>query len=275
MQGPPNNRSGDFFMRARTLIAAAVALLGGSSFAAPSPTPVAPQSGYLKPGTYDAIKVLPPAPPPGSPQAEADRKIFLATRVLKDTPRWSLAQNDVDEKAILTDFSCALGFTPSMKTTPRMAGLLLRLRFDIGAAVNPPKDLYKRPRPYLVDEGPICVDKTDGLAKSPDYPSGHSTWGYAIGLALAQADPEHATAILARARAFGESRLVCGVHNASSVSAGQLNASALMAAVSGTTMFQSDLAGIRQEIAAARAAGPAPDKARCDAEAALVAQPLL
>lgn len=262
-------------MRASLLIAVSALALAGPSVAAPGqPASTAP-AGYLAPGTYDALKVLPAAPLPGSPQAEADRKIFLATRALKDTPRWALAQKDVDEKAILADFDCALGFTPSLTTTPRMAGLLLRLRFDIGAAVNGPKDFYKRPRPYLVDEGPICVDKSEGLAKSPDYPSGHSTWGYAIGLALAQADPEHATAILARARAFGESRLVCGVHNASSVSAGQLNASALMATVSGTPLFQSDLAGIRKEIAAARKAGPAPDKTRCDAETALVAQPLL
>lgn len=261
-------------MRVVPLAAVAVLLSASAALAQPNPVPAAPQQGYLPAGTLDTIKIVPPAPQPGSPQAEADRKIFLATRALKDTPRWALAINDVDERAILADMRCALGFTPSLTRTPRIAGLLLRLRFDVGAAVNGPKDLYKRPRPYLVDEGPICVDKTDGLAKSPDYPSGHSTWGYAVGLALAQADPAHATEILTRARAFGESRVVCGVHNMSSVSAGQLNASALMAAVSGTPLFQSDLTAIRAEIAEARKAGPAPDAAKCAAEAALIGQPL-
>jgi len=262
-------------MRVSLLAATAGLLLSGAAFAQPSPVPAPPPQGYLPAGTLDTLKIIPKAPAPGSPQAEADRKIFLATRALKGSPRWALAINDVDEKAILADFQCALGFTPSLMKTPRMAGLLLRLRFDVGAAVNGPKDFYKRPRPYLVDEGDICVDKSEGLAKSPDYPSGHATWGYAVGLALAQADPQHATEILARARAFGESRVVCGVHNMSSVSAGQLNASALMAAVSGTSQFQSDLAGIRKEIADNRKAGPAPDAARCAAEAALVAEPLL
>lgn len=264
-------------MRAVPFAALAALICAGSAQAQaqPSPVPAQPQQGYLPAGTLDTLKILPPAPKPGSPQAEADRRMFLATRAWKDTPRWALAINDVDEKAILADFQCALGFTPSMTKTPRMVGMLLRLRFDVGAAVNGPKDYYKRPRPYLVDEGPICVDKTDGLAKSPDYPSGHATWGYAVGLALAQADPERATAILARARAFGESRAVCGVHNVSSVQAGQLNASALMAAVSGTGLFQSDLAGIRKEIAANREAGPAPDAAKCAAEAELIARPLL
>ena len=262
-------------MRVAPLAVLAVLSFAGSAMARPDPVPPKPQQGYLPAGTLDTIKVIPAAPPPGSPQAEADRKIFLATRALKDTPRWALAINDVDEKAILADFQCALGFTPSISQTPRMVGLLLRLRFDVGAAVDGPKDLYKRPRPYLVDEGDICVAKSGGLARSPDYPSGHSTWGYAVGLALAQADPEHASEILARGRAFGESRVVCGVHNMSSVAAGQLNASAVMAAVSGTSLFQADLAGIRKEIAKARKAGPAPDAAKCAAEAALIAQPLL
>ena len=261
-------------MRVLSLATVAALLSAGAALAQPGSTPPA-QQGYLPAGTLNTIKVLPPAPQPGSPQAEADRKIFLATRALKGTPRWALAVNDVDEKAILADYQCALGFTPSMQTAPHMVGLLLRLRFDVGAAVDGPKNLYKRPRPYLVDEGDICVDKSEGLAKSPDYPSGHSTWGYAVGMALAEADPEHATEILARARSFGESRVVCGVHNWSSIAAGQLNASAVIAAVSGTTLFQSDLAAIRQEIAASRKAGPAPDAAKCAAEAELIARPLL
>lgn len=261
-------------MRVGTLIVGATLLLTGSGFAPPGPTPPAP-AGYLAPGAYDAIKVLPAAPKPGSPQAEADRQIFLATRALKDTPRWSLATNDDSTTGILQDFSCALGFTPSMSKTPRMVGVMLRLRFDVRAAVDGPKDLYNRPRPYLVDEGPICIDRSEGLAKSPDYPSGHSTWGWAMGMVLAQASPGQATEILARARAFGESRLVCGVHNASSVTAGQVNAAALMAAVNGSSLYRSDIEGLRAEIAAARKAGPAPDKAACAAEAALIAQPLL
>lgn len=261
-------------MRVSTLIIGSALVLSGASFAAPT-TPPPAQAGYLPPGTYDAIKVLAPAPRPGSPVAEADRQVFLASRALKDTPRWSLARSDDSTTGILQDFSCALGFTPSMSTTPKMVGIMLRLRFDIRPAVDGPKDLYKRPRPYLVDEGAICIDRSDGLDKSPDYPSGHSTWGWAIGTVLAQASPDQAAEIMARARAYGESRMVCGVHNASSVTAGQVNGAALMAAVNGSPLFRSDLEALRAEIAAARKAGPAPDRTACAAEAALIAQPLL
>jgi acid phosphatase (class A) len=262
-------------MRFKLALAAGAALMiaGGSLALARQETP-APK-GYLPAGALDTAKVLPPAPADGSAIAEADRRFFLDTRKLKDTPRWALAQNDVDEKAILADYSCALGLTPTQQTTPKLVSLLMKISYDVGAAVNGPKDLYKRKRPYLVDEGPICVDKTAGLAASPDYPSGHSTWGWTVGLILAEASPEQATPVLARARAFGESRLVCGVHNQSSVMAGEMNAASLVAALHRSAAFRSDVDAIRAELAAARAAGPAPDKARCDAEAALVAQPLL
>ena len=47
---------------------------------------------------------------------------------------------------------------------------------DDKEAVDRSKDIYKRKRPFLIDEGPTCVPKTASLAASPDYPSGHATW---------------------------------------------------------------------------------------------------
>ena len=255
-------------MRARLVLAACAAvLIGGAGFAVARED--APK-GYLAAGALDTSKVLAPAPKPGEPRYEADRKTFLASRALKDGPRWKLAQADVDETKILADFGCALGFTPTPETTPKLVALLMKLRYDVRDAVNKPKDLYKRQRPYLIDEGPICVDKTDDLAKSPDYPSGHTTWGWTVGLILAEADPEHATAILVRGRSYGESRVVCGVHNASAIEAGRTNASALVAALHGSKAFRDDLDAVRTEIASARAAAAKP--AQCDVEAALIAK---
>ena len=259
-------------MRAKLALAACAALLiGGAGLAvAREDAPPSAQKGYLAAGALDTSKVLTPAPRPGEARYEADRKTFLASRALKDSPRWTLAQADVDEKKMLADFGCALGFTPTPETTPRLVALLVKLRYDVRDAVNKPKDLYKRQRPYLIDEGPICVDKTADLAASPDYPSGHTTWGWTVGLVLAEADPEHATAILVRGRSFGESRVVCGVHNASAIEAGRTNASALVAALHGSKAFRDDLDAVRAEIAAARAKAAKP--AQCDVEAALVAQ---
>ncbi|MBV8593298.1 MAG: phosphatase PAP2 family protein [Caulobacteraceae bacterium] len=255
----------------RTTAAAALSLclaLGGLA-AAQLPR----GSGYLDPATRpDTLKVLPPPPAPGSAQDLADQAIFRQSRALEGSPRWALAVHDVDlsAPAMMDDFSCALGVLAAPASAPRLASLIARLGPDIAAAVDPPKKRYQRPRPYLRDRGDICVAKTDALARNYDYPSGHAAWSWTIGLVLAELAPGRSGAILERARAFGDSRVVCGVHNASSVAAGRMAASALFAALNAQPAFRGDLAGAREEVAALRASGPRPDPTRCAAEQALV-----
>jgi acid phosphatase (class A) len=155
------------------------------------------------------------------------------------------------------------------KSAPRLDAILRKLGPDVLAAVVKPKNLYQRKRPYLIDEGEICVAKSTALAESPDYPSGHATWGWTIGLLIAELAPDRATPVLSRARAFGESRVVCGVHNASAVEAGRMNGATLVAALHGEAAFRADMDGARAEMAALRASAPQPQA--CAAEAALTA----
>ena len=254
-------------------IAAAAIMIGAApaTKTAPKPLPAAPQP-YLGASAPDTYKILPPAPVPGTTRYEADRTIYLETRKLKDTPRWAMAQGDVNSAGIIKGMSCAVGVELTPQNAPKTTALLFRAARDVSTATNHPKDIYKRQRPYLIDEGPICVDKTDDLAKSPDYPSGHNTWGWTVGLILAELAPDRATEILSRAKAFGESRLVCGVHNLSAVEAGRMNGSIVVAALHGSEEFRKDMDVARKEVAAARKAGPAPDPAACAREAEIVAK---
>ena len=87
---------------------------------------------------------------------------------------------------------------------------------------------------------------------------------------LAELMPERATPILARGRAYGESRMICGAHNASAVDAGQRVAAATFAALHGSADFRADMDAARAELAAL----PAMDSAQCGVEAGLVAQPI-
>jgi acid phosphatase (class A) len=256
-------------MRSKLGLLAALALTAAAAGAAVAQK--AANEGYLPgPAAPDTLRVLPPAPQPGSARDETDRKVFLETRALKDTPRWSLAQADVDER-VLKDFTCALGVELTAANAPRLTALMTRMRRDVRHAVDTPKNAYKRQRPYLIDDGAICVPKSDDLAKSPDYPSGHTTWGWTAGLVLAELAPDKASDVLVRARAYGESRLVCGVHNLSAVEAGRTNASIVVAALHGSKRFRDDLDAARREVAKARKASPAPDAATCAREAELVA----
>ena len=254
--------------------AAAAATMGAAPAPPPTPAPMATTAaqGYLGAAAPDTYKILPPAPVAGTTRYEADRAIYLGTRSLKDTPRWALAQNDVNQLAILKDLSCSVGVELTQANAPKTLALMVRVGRDVSLATDRPKDIYKRQRPFLIDKGETCIAQSDALAKSPDYPSGHNTWGWTVGLIMAELAPDRATEILARARAFGEGRLVCGVHNLSAVEAGRLNGSIVVAALHGQESFRKDLEVVRKEVAAARKAGPAPDPAACAKEAEIVAK---
>jgi acid phosphatase (class A) len=231
-----------------------------------------PFPGYFGERVLDTSSIVPPAPQPGSPQAEADRAVFTATRPLKGTPRWEMAISDLDERRVVYAMRCAIGVEiKELGEAPKLTRVLLRVAPDLTKAVDTPKAFYSRKRPYLEQEGEICTTRSEELAKSPDYPSGHSSWGWAVGLILAELAPDRAVPILQRARAFGESRVVCGVHTASAVAAGRDNGAAVIAAVHGVPDFQKDMEAARVELAELRAkAGPI---AGCDAEAAVLARP--
>jgi acid phosphatase (class A) len=240
--------------------------------AAPAMAPAPATAGYLGASAPDSYAILPPSPAPRSPRERADRAVYHATRALKGTPRWALAQTDVNQALILKDLACAVGVELTPQNAPRTVAMILKLAPDVSRATNGPKDIYKRPRPYLLYGGETCIPKTPALAASPDYPSGHNAWGWTMGLILAELAPDRATPILQRARAFGEGRLVCGVHSLSAIESGRLNGSIVVAALHGNPQFRADMDAARAEVAVARAAGPAPDPAACAREAQAVAQ---
>jgi len=248
----------------------------GVAPAAPAPMALAPQGPqyYLTgPAVPDTLRILPPAPQAGDARYEADRQMFKATRKLEGSPRWALALNDDNGGLYLKDLSCALGVELTRQNAPKFLTLYSRVARESTRATNAPKDAMKRLRPFLVDKGPTCIDQTGSIKDSYDYPSGHVTFSWSEALILAELAPDRATDILIRARAFGESRLVCGVHNMSAVESGRTNASVLVAALHGSPEFRADLEAARSEIAAARKAGPAPDPAQCAKDAELLKSP--
>ena len=252
----------------RALVAAAGAVAAaGVAFAA---GPAGP-SGYLAPGAFDVMAVLPPAPAEDDARAEADRAIFRATRRLVGTSRWTMATNDVKQSSadMMRDFSCAAGVTLTSDAAPATLAMVTRAAVDTVRRTNAAKEMFKRRRPFLYDEGLLCQPAAE--LRSFDYPSGHATLGWTWATLLAWALPDRATALLARGRAYGESRVVCGVHNASAVEAGRLSATATLDALAGDPAFRRNLAAAHDELARLHLAPP-PSAATCAAEAALVAQ---
>jgi acid phosphatase (class A) len=269
------------------LVAALVALLAGCSTPQPAPkvapaTTFAPTSSvpnpspsYLRARDLDILSVVAPAPVEGSIRYEADRKIFLATRAFEGSPRWRMAADDaqLNSASLLKHFACALDVVLDPATVPQTLRLLQRSVRDAGVAMNTVKDHYKRLRPYRIDSGPLCR-AVDDLGDTYDYPSGHAMAGWTWAMSLAQLAPERTAPLLARGRAIGDSRVVCGVHNESAVDAARVAATAVMVALYANPEWQSDARAARNELSTVRATSPRPDPKMCADEAALIALPI-
>lgn len=229
-----------------------------------------PQAGgYLSADHMpDGLTILPPPPGLPSPLHKADRALFAQTRRLKGTPRWALAKADVESDAF-THFACALGMKLTAASAPQTARLLDRA--GTSGVVDPVKSFYLVPRPYLGTRAPICQPRTRHLAANGDYPSGHAAGGWMEALILAELVPDRATEILARGRAYGESRVICGAHSHSAVVAGWLAGAAATAALHGSAEFRADLEAARAELVRIRRESPAPDASACQAERAALA----
>ena len=222
---------------------------------------------YLGPARIpDSILILPPPPVKGGAQDRFDNEVYNATRALKGSPRYAMATRDA--VGYIQAFECPLGM-PVSAWPKSVLTLMSRVARDTSTITNRAKDHWGRQRPFLTNNGSMCTESDRaGLTKSPSYPSGHATYSWSIGLILAEMVPERATEILARARAFGESRVVCGVHTVTDVTEGRTNGSTLVAVLHADPAFQADLAAAKAELRAARAAPHAsPDAGQCKVEA--------
>jgi acid phosphatase (class A) len=269
------------------LIAAPV-LIGGAAVSQQQP---APQTQNMTPaqeaevrailaaaylprgGAPDSLAILPAPPAPGSAAQARDDEAARAAQTLNGSPRWALAATDADLSLpnAARAFACALGVEITEAGTPHTYTLLRRSMADVGLSTYPTKTKYQRTRPFVVTSTPTCTpDSEEFLRHDGSYPSGHSAVGWGWALVLAEAAPDRQNQILARGRAFGQSRVVCNVHWLSDTEEGRVMASATVARLHDSAEFRADMESARAEIAAVRAAGTAP-AASCAVEAARLA----
>jgi acid phosphatase (class A) len=152
---------------------------------------------------------------------------------------------------------------------PRLVNLLDRAGADADHVNTPVKQANRRQRPFQIDDGAICQSKPQ-LAKSFDYPSGQAALGWTIGLILAELAPDRATDIDLRARAYADSRVVCGAHNYSAIEASAMNAAIVVAALHASPAFRQDAESARRELATYRQSTALMDGQRCLTERALI-----
>ncbi len=238
------------------------------------PAMVTSVAGYLPlDGLPSSLSLLPAPPTAGSAAQARDDEANRAALALHGGPRWDLAIQDADlsfPNAAAT-FSCAVNAPITEAQTPRLYALLRRTVGDLGRAPYAAKSKYMRARPFTVNNQPQCTPALDAaLRRDGSYPSGHAAIGWGWGLILTEVAPDRADAILARGRAFTESRAVCNVHWRSDVQEGAVVGTAVVARLHASPAFRADLDAARAEIADARAKGLKPTR-DCAQEAARLA----
>jgi acid phosphatase (class A) len=232
-------------------------------------------AGYLQPKALpNSLALLPPPPAAGSAAFALDQEVSRKSFALRRTPRWKLAAEDADlmfPQAAGT-FSCALDAPITEKDTPHLYMLLRRTLADAGLSTYKAKDHYSRTRPFVVNNEPTCTPgEEEHLKKDGSYPSGHAALGWGWALILTEIAPDREDALLARGRAFGESRVICNVHWQSDVVEGRFMGAAAVARLHADPAFRADLEAAKAEYAEVRAKGRKPTR-DCQAEADALAQ---
>jgi acid phosphatase (class A) len=231
-------------------------------------------AGYLPSEALpNSLALLPPPPAEGSAAFELDKEISRKSFDLRGTPRWELAIEDANLKfpEAAGTFSCAIGIPITEQDTPHLYMLLRRSGTDAGLSPYTAKNHYQRTRPFVLNKKPPCTpDDEEHLMKDGSYPSGHTAIGWAWALILSEIAPEQTDAILARGRAFGQSRVICNVHWHSDVVEGRFMGAATVARLHADPAFRAELDAAKAELAAVRAKGLKPAR-DCKAEAEALA----
>jgi len=199
-------------------------------------------STYLTTNSLDSVSLLPPPPARGSAEEAADlttvRAVFNGrtdaekTRAMKDS---GLA---------FSLFQPAVGAVFDLHNLPKTQALLEKVKKDIGAAIDAPKNHYKRLRPYQIDDQLVLGQPEPSFS----YPSGHSTRGTVYSLVIAELFPEKKEAILVVGREIGWDRVLMGKHFPTDIYAGRVLGYAIVRGLHSSTLFQHDLEQAMAEI---------------------------
>ena len=196
---------------------------------------------YLAATQLDSTRFL--APPPG---AEVTRREIEWVLVLQNqrTPEQA-ARVTADSEQSVFRFTDVMGPQFTAENLPVTAMFFKRLLQTERAFNKQGKNLWQRLRPPLVDKR---LEPVASYSSSGSYPSGHSTFGFLSGIALADMVPEKQTQIFARAKEFGDNRVLGGVHYPSDVEAGRQLAVMIAVLAQQDESYRRDFAAVRSEM---------------------------
>ncbi|WP_083664462.1 phosphatase PAP2 family protein [Herminiimonas arsenitoxidans] len=201
------------------------------------------QQVYLSPEQIDTTRFL--GPPPDEAATKREIAYMLSLQKQRTREQAKAAAADLDQSVFR--FADVMGDKFEKEFLPKTAKLFANLYKTGNGLDKQGKKKWKRVRPPLADARIHPVTK---YSSSGSYPSGHATFSYLSGIVLADMVPEKSEQIFARARAFGENRVIGGVHYPSDVAAGQRLATMIAVLIQQNPAFQNDYAAARAELRA-------------------------
>jgi len=253
-------------------------LLLAASCASQAPKPaaaVAPAAAtpvYFSAGQLDSTALIEPPPAVGSEAARADLQAVLEaqrTAHAAGTTARAVADTVIDCQRVAEVLVPVMPAMPMQGSTANPAPLAsgdgslavafaTRAAKQVAGATNAPKTHWGRARPYVdypgVERlGDVAPDSPLAIAGGferahTSYPSGHTAFGTACAIVLAQMVPEQRAALFARARLYGESRLIVGAHFPTDVDAGRRIGTAASGMMLQNALFQADLGTARAQL---------------------------
>ena len=199
-----------------------------------------PEQVYLSPAHFDSTRFL--APPPDSRATKREIEEMLVLQHNR-TPQ-QVIQTIADVRQNVLMFADVMGPQFTRANLTATIKLFDKLYQTESAINKQAKEKWKRVRPSSADKR--LTPST--FYKSYSYPSGHATYAYLAGIVLADLMPQMREQIYDRAYAFGENRVIGGVHYPSDVEAGRRLASMIAVLIQQNPDFQRDVAAARAEL---------------------------
>ncbi len=170
-------------------------------------------------------RVLNMPPDTASLRFYSDVQQYYMGRGERHTPRGAQAVSDADcsLKGMLGYYSKVVGMKLSKKNTPAIYALFDYVRSHVKDSKDIAKSTVFRKRPYVQFGEPTGYPgDEEELRHNSSYPSGHSTYGWSLGLVFSQVATDHKDEVLRAGYEFGRSRIILGYHYASDVLAARL-----------------------------------------------------
>jgi acid phosphatase (class A) len=246
---------------------------------------------YPVAAALDATRLLRP-PPSGDSERARDLEAVRAAQRARTSEQaaWAEATSKVD----LFVFASILGSHFARERVPTTAAFLRRVYRSALPSLEAAKYCWNRLRPFEVDPTlePLALSlagtrtrATPQAARSkalpglknpvarvsyvPSYPSGHALVGTMVAVLLAEMVPEKCAVLLALGRAYGDARVVSGVHFPSDVEGGRVLGTALVETMQRNERFRVDRRDALEELRDALGYGSLADAPRRKTPASL------